>query len=62
MESARNRLAEHELECGTEKSKVDSIRFKLFGALREFYQERDRLSLLVQFRGGRLMCETGSLM
>jgi len=55
VESARNRLAELELELeleyGIEKSKVDSIRSKLFGALRESYQERDRLRLLVQFRG-----------
>jgi hypothetical protein len=52
VESARNRLAELELEYGIEKSKVDSIRSKLFGALRESYQERDRQRLLVQFRGG----------
>jgi hypothetical protein len=52
VESARNRLAELELEYGIEKSKVDSIRSKLFGALREFYQERDRLRLLIQFCGG----------
>jgi len=50
VESARNRWAELELEYGIEKSKVDSIRSKLFGALRESYQERDRLRLLVQFR------------
>ena len=51
VESARNRLAKLELEYGIEKSKVDSIRSKLFGALRESYQERDRLRLLIQFRG-----------
>ena len=39
-----------EVEYGIEKSKVDSIRSRLFGALRVFYQERDRLRLLVQFR------------
>ena len=50
VEAVRNRLAELELEYGIEKSKVDSIRSKLFGALRDFYQERDRLRLLVQFR------------
>ena len=44
------RLAELELEYGIEKSKVDSIRSLLFAALRGFYQERDRLRLLVQFR------------
>ncbi len=48
VEAARNRLAELELEYGIEKSKVDSIRSRLFGALRAFYQERDRLRLLVR--------------
>jgi len=43
VESVQNRLAELELEYGIEKSKVDSIRSKLFGVLRESYQERDRL-------------------
>jgi len=50
VEAARNRLAELELEYGIEKSKVDSIRSKLFTALRPSYQERDRLRLLVRFR------------
>jgi DNA polymerase III epsilon subunit-like protein len=50
VEASRDRLAELELEYGIEKSKVDSIRSKLFGALRATYQERDRLRLLVQFR------------
>jgi DNA polymerase-3 subunit epsilon len=50
VESARARLADLELDYGIEKSKVDSIRSRLFGALRALYQERDRLRLLVQFR------------
>ena len=50
VEAARVRLAELELEFGIEKSKVDSIRSRLFGALRAYHQERDRLRLLVQFR------------
>jgi DNA polymerase III epsilon subunit-like protein len=50
VEAARNRLAELELEYGIEKSKVDSVRSKLFAALRASYQERDRLRLLVRFR------------
>ena len=33
-----------------EKSKVDAIRSKLFGALRVYYQERDSLRVLVNFR------------
>lgn len=50
VEAARNRLADLELEYGIEKSKVDAIRSKLFGALRTFYQERDRVRVLVNFR------------
>ena len=50
VESSRERLAGLELEYGIEKSKVDSVRSKLFSALRSYYQERDRLRLLVQFR------------
>jgi DNA polymerase III epsilon subunit-like protein len=50
VDAARNRLAELQLEYGIEKSKVDSVRSKLFAALRTTYQERDRLRLLVQFR------------
>jgi DNA polymerase-3 subunit epsilon len=50
VEASRNRLAELELEFGIEKSKVDTVRSKLFAALRATYQERDRLRLLVQFR------------
>ena len=50
VESARARLADLELDYGIEKSKVDSIRSRLFGTLRALYQERDRLRLLVQFR------------
>jgi hypothetical protein len=52
VEASRNRLAELELEYGIGKSKVDSVRSKLFAALRATYQERERLRLLVQFRGG----------
>jgi hypothetical protein len=50
VEAARNRLADLEMEFGIEKSKVDAIRSKLFGALRTYYQERDRLRVLVNFR------------
>jgi DNA polymerase-3 subunit epsilon len=50
VEAARGRLAELELAYGIEKSKVDSIRSRLFASLRAFYQERDRLRLLVQYR------------
>jgi DNA polymerase-3 subunit epsilon len=50
VEASRSRLADLELEYGIEKSKVDSVRARLFGALRNFYQERDRLRLLIQYR------------
>lgn len=40
------------MEATRRTSKVDSIRSRLFGALRAFYQERDRLRLLMQFRKG----------
>ena len=50
IESTRSRLADLELEYGVENSKVVSVRSKLFGALRPYYQERDRLRLLIQYR------------
>ena len=50
VEAARNRLADLELESGFEKSKVDAIRSKLFGPLPTYYQERDSLRVLVNFR------------
>lgn len=56
VEAARARLADLELEYGIEKSKVDSIRSRLFGVLRAFYQERDRLRLLVRFRKAFIDC------
>ena len=43
IEAARSRLADLELDDGAEKSKVDSVPSRLFGALRPYYQERDRL-------------------
>ncbi len=52
IEAARSRLADLELDYGVEKSKVDSVRSRLFGALRPYYQERDRLRLLIQYRKG----------
>ena len=50
--AARSRLADLELDYGVEKSKVDSVRSRLFGALRPYDQERDRLRLLIQYRKG----------
>lgn len=50
VEAARARLAELELEFGVEKAKVDTIRARLFTALRPLYQERDRVRIQVQYR------------
>jgi len=52
IEAARSRFADLELDYGVAKSKMDSVRSKLFGALRPYYQERDRLRLLIQYRKG----------
>jgi hypothetical protein len=43
-------LADVELEYGIVKSKADSVRSRLFIEPRQFYQERDFLRLLIQFR------------
>jgi DNA polymerase-3 subunit epsilon len=50
IELARNRLADLELDYGVERAKVDSVRSRLFITLRPYYQRRDRLRLLVQYR------------
>ncbi len=54
MEAARNLLADLELELkyGIEKSKVDSVRSKLFAALRASCQEGDHSRQSVEFRKG----------
>jgi DNA polymerase III epsilon subunit-like protein len=50
IELARNRLADLELDYGVERARVDSVRSRLFVTLRPYYQLRDRLRLLVQYR------------
>ena len=50
VESSRNRLADLESEYGVERAKVDTVRSKLFEALRPAYQERDRLRLVIRYR------------
>jgi DNA polymerase III epsilon subunit-like protein len=50
IELARNRLADLELDYGVVRAKVDSVRSRLFVTLRPYYQRRDRLRLLVQYR------------
>ena len=48
--SARARLAELEAGFTTEKSRVDVMQAVLFRQLREHYQQRDRLRLIVDYR------------
>jgi DNA polymerase-3 subunit epsilon len=50
IELARNRLADLEMDYGVVRAKVDSVRSRLFVTLRHYYQRRDRLRLLVQYR------------
>ena len=47
---ARARLAELEASFTKEKSRVDVMQAVLFRQLREFYQQRDRLRLIVDYR------------
>ena len=48
--SARARLAELEVDYTKEKSRVDATQAILFRQLREHYQKRDRLRLVVDYR------------
>ena len=50
VDAARNRLAELEAAYTIEKAKVDVLQAGLFQRLRPFYQERDRLRLIIQYR------------
>ena len=47
---ARARLAELEVDYTKEKSRVDATQAVLFRQLREHYQKRDRLRLIVYYR------------
>jgi len=47
---ARERLAELETDYTKEKSRVDALQAVLFRRLREHYQKRDRLRLVVDYR------------
>lgn len=49
VEALRNLLVELTLGYEIVGLKVDSIRSRLFGALRAFYQKQDQSRLLVQF-------------
>jgi DNA polymerase-3 subunit epsilon len=48
--AARARLAELEVSFTKEKSRVDVMQAVLFRQLREHYQQRDRLRLIVDYR------------
>ena len=50
VEAAQARLAEVEAVFSVEKPKVDSLRAKLFARLREHYERRERLRLVVRYR------------
>jgi DNA polymerase-3 subunit epsilon len=47
---ARARLAELEVDYAKEKSRVDAMQAQLFRRLREHYQKRDRLRLILDYR------------
>ena len=47
---ARARLAELETAYTVEKSKVDALQARLFARLRPYYQERDKLRLIISYR------------
>src|ERR1035438_6136432 len=47
---ARAQLAELETDYTKEKSRVDAVKAVLFRRLREHYQKRDRLRLVVEYR------------
>ncbi len=47
---ARARLAELEVDYAREKSRVDAMQAALFRRLREHYQKRDRLRLILDYR------------
>jgi DNA polymerase-3 subunit epsilon len=50
VSGARARLAELEVEYAREKSRVDAMQAALFRRLREHYQKRDRLRLILDYR------------
>ena len=50
VDAARARLAELEAAYTIDKAKVDSLHANLFKRLRPFYQERDRIRLILSCR------------
>jgi DNA polymerase III epsilon subunit-like protein len=54
VDAARSRLAEIEADYTRDRSAVEATQAKLFNRVREHYQRRDRLRLLVDHRRGYL--------
>jgi DNA polymerase III epsilon subunit-like protein len=50
VDAARARLAELEASLTVEKAKVDAMKARLFARLREYFQRRDRLRLVISYR------------
>jgi len=50
VSGARARLAELEVDYAKDKSRVDAVQSALFRRLREHYQKRDRLRLILEYR------------
>jgi DNA polymerase-3 subunit epsilon len=50
VNAARARLAELQAAYTVQKSKVDGLQARLFGRLRQYHQERERLRLIVSYR------------
>ena len=50
MDAARARLAELEAGFTIEKAKVEAMKARLFERLREHFQRRDRLRLVIGYR------------
>ncbi len=50
VDAARARLAELEAGFTIEKAKVEAMKARLFARLREHFQRRDRLRLVIDYR------------
>ncbi len=50
VDAARTRLAELEAAYTVEKAKMDGLQARLFGRLRQYHQERERLRIIVSYR------------
>ena len=59
LDAARARLAELEAGFTIEKAKVEAMKARLFARLREHFQRRDRLRLVIGYRGKYLKSHVG---